>query len=842
MNRRSETSKATIFMALAVTAMLALTTRLSAQPVQPDTLSPTDTSSPTDTFAPTAPTDSQSPLQTVDNKTPPPGGPYLMSANGKINFANAQPEDITNKNFPDMIESFDYPNANIADVVKAISKLTGKNFIIGQGVTGKISIIAPSKITVAEAYKAFLTALAMNNYTVVPDGAFLKIRSLQEASKENIDTYSGAYFPHSDQLITRIIKLKYINADDIQKTLQGLINPNGNIEVYAPTNSLIITDLGSNIYRIQNIIDQLDVPGYEQRLVVIPIRYARAKDIADLISKIISQQQGGQNQFRPGFPAFRPFGQQPPSTGGAANYSLVLPDLRTNSIIVVGNDAGIKRIRGLVAKLDYPMRNAAGSGVYVYYVRYGDAESIAKVLNGIAAESKKEQKKAAAPTPQPEFGMPETAAAPVEAIQPLFGSDVKVTSDKATNSIVVMASRQDWDVIHAILHKLDIPRDQVFVKSIIMEMDATKESNWGVNYFKFMPGTNGLGRWDLVTSSNAENLLNPINDTGLNLGFGSSDLVTVNTPLIGSTMGTTGTTPGISNFQVPSLLGLINFIKTTTNANILSAPTLTAIDNEKSTIEVGEDVPISQTAVQSTNGIATPNIQRKDLTLKMEITPYISPDTNMVRLKLHNEIKQLAPQVSLGSATNLEANAVVYTTRDVNTQVIVNSGDTAVIGGLMQDKDTRTVTKVPILGDIPILGWLFKSDNPTKEKMDLLIFITPKIIRTTHQSHQVVNSQLAERLNFIKKYEDGRDPYGYEVNRLPRSADNLNVPDKKQSDNALAPLENNSNGGSGSNSNGGSGSSGSGNNGHGSSGNSSNNGGNSTGDGSSFSGNGIMSP
>ncbi|MEQ1666302.1 MAG: secretin N-terminal domain-containing protein, partial [Bdellovibrionales bacterium] len=210
----------------------------------------------------------------------------ITSKNGDTNFAKAQPEDITNENFPNLIESFDYPNADISEIVKAISKLTGKNFILEKGVAGKISIIAPSQITVAEAYKAFLTALAMNGFTVVPSGNFLKIRNIQSATKENIDTYAGDYFPNSDQLITRIVKLQYINAEEVQKTLRPLINQAGDFTVYAPTNSLIITDTGSNIERITNIINQIDVPGFEEKLVVMPIRYARAKDVSDLIDQI----------------------------------------------------------------------------------------------------------------------------------------------------------------------------------------------------------------------------------------------------------------------------------------------------------------------------------------------------------------------------------------------------------------------------------------------------------------------------------------------------------------------------------------------------------------------------
>src|SRR6185437_336583 len=178
---------------------------------------------------------------------------FVSKKTGK-KMSKAQIEDITNENFPDMIESFDYPNADIADVVKAISELTGKNFIIDPAVHGKITIIAPSRITVAEAYKAFLSALAINSLAVVPGDGFYKIKQARAAQRDNIDTFSGAYYPTSDQMITRIIKLKYISADEVNKQLRILTSKDGELVPYTPTNSLIVSDYGANIDRVMKIL------------------------------------------------------------------------------------------------------------------------------------------------------------------------------------------------------------------------------------------------------------------------------------------------------------------------------------------------------------------------------------------------------------------------------------------------------------------------------------------------------------------------------------------------------------------------------------------------------------
>jgi general secretion pathway protein D len=400
----------------------------------------------------------------------------LISAKTNKKFSDANPEDITDENFPDLIESFDYPNADIADVIKAISELTGKNFIVDPQVRGKITIIAPSQITVAEAYRAFLSALAINGLTVVPSGSFLKIKTARNAQRDSIETYSGDYFPNSDQMITRIIKLKYISADEVNKNLRILPSKDGEMVHYPPTNSIIISDYGANVERVMKIINQLDVPGFEEQLEVIRIRYAKAKDIEELISKIINKGESGANQV--GVPRFRRrTGGDEASSSGAESFSLVVGDDRTNSIIVVGNKAGIAKIRQLVKQLDFRLQPDEQGGVHVYYVRHGEAEQIADTLNGIASESKKAQDQTAQTGPQAPVGRnQEVAVGPSSAA--IFGGDVKVTADKNTNSLIITASKQDFDVIRNLLSKIDMAKDQVYVKVVIMEMNAETSTSY----------------------------------------------------------------------------------------------------------------------------------------------------------------------------------------------------------------------------------------------------------------------------------------------------------------------------------------------------------------------------
>lgn len=289
----------------------------------------------------------------------------------KEKLARANPEDITDENFPDTIDSFDFPNAEITDVIKAISELTGRNFILDSGIQGKITIVAPTKITVAEAYRAFLSALAMRGYTVVPSGAFWKIKNSRNAQTDNIETYSGAYFPNTDQMITRIVHLKHISAQQVNQSFRNLVTKDGIMYMYEPTNSIIITDYGSNIERVMKILNQLDVQGFEEKLEVIPVKYAKAKDLADLIDKIVNKgQKPNTGNVGGGFSSGVPrFGGSSSRGGQGTSYFMVFPDDRTNALISVGNTAGIERLKKLIRQLDYRINPADAGGVYVYYVK-----------------------------------------------------------------------------------------------------------------------------------------------------------------------------------------------------------------------------------------------------------------------------------------------------------------------------------------------------------------------------------------------------------------------------------------------------------------------------------------
>lgn len=721
-----------------------------------------NSSAPTRFSPPTGGNDSFSGSAADSSNVPPTG------VKGKIPFMDAQPEDIHNENFPDTVQSFDYRDAPIADVVNAIARLTGKRFIFEQNLNGKITIISPGKITVAEAWQTFLSALSMNGLTVVPSGKFLKIQKLDDAKTGALDIYSGAYYPDGDQLITKIIRLKFLSAEDASKTFEKIIKSKaGQVIPYEKTNSLIVTDLGSNVSKITQVLEELDKPGFEERLHVIPIKNAKAKDIADLVDKIINKgEDKKKNTFRP---ASR-FGTQEKNE----SLSLVTPDERTNSIIVVGNSDGIDRIVKLVRQLDYPLDPADAGGVYVYYVKHGEAKKIADTLNGIAQE---QEKKSSAPAAASDPNNPGSFQAPKQK-QNLFGGDVIIKADENTNSLIITANKQDYSTVTSLLEKIDIPKDQVYVEAYIVEMDAQKTDDWNVSVLKFENGGTDAANQDgntLARSGFVTGEINSLTDIGTKggiFGFADGDKVAIRGP-------------GGTQLVVPNLLGFIQFLKTNLNTNVLSTPQIMAMDNEESYIEVGEQVPLAINTAPTAAGVAQQNVQFADATILLKIKPFISPDSDIVTLNIEQKAFDVSKNAPTAPALKEATQGIKK--RTLKTNLTLKSGDVAVLGGLMQDSDSLDEKKVPFLGDIPILGWLFKGRKVTRKKTNLMVFLSPKIVRNSQDHRKLTKIKYDDRIKWVKRALNGRDPFGEALEPVGKFANSSE--DFKLEDQDLPPAE-----------------------------------------------------
>ena len=647
------------------------------------------------------------------------------------------------------VTSINFRDETLEAVTKSISKLTGKSFIVKDDLgRKKITIISQEDVTIAEAYRAFLSALEMNDLTVVPVGKFLKVVPISNATKMSLKTYSGEYAPTSDGYITRIYHLKYINAGDIQRALQSIVNPRS-LVAYEPTNSLIITDTGANINRIVEIVTHLDIKGFEEQLVVLKIKYASAKEVADQINNFYrdDKKTGMGGRFAP----TPPFGG-PMEGGGGESISKLIPDPRSNSIIVKANAQGIAKIKELISKLDTPV--GGGGKIHVYYLQNSEAEKIAQTLNNIIGG-----RGGARPPTSFAPGIPQ--AGPVD-----FEGEIKLTGDKETNSLVITASLQDYQTLKSVIQKLDIPRRQVYVEAYILEVAITKSKSLGVSYTAGVPAPgfkNGLvGGFSGTTPGAMDVILDPtkfLTPTGSGvLGFVTKGFTSV-------------TLPNGQTVKIPNATALVRALATDANANLLSAPQILSLDNEEAEIQVSEKIPTSAGTSTSSNGVIQQNISREDIGLKLKIKPQINEVSELIRLAIDESIEDISNR---RPPSGLEAQTFASTKRAMKTTVLVKDQDTVVIGGLLRDNVNETTSKVPLLGDIPILGWLFKSTNKETTKTNLLLLLTPTIIKQHGDFRKLFDQKIKERQEFIdKNYPDTHD-------KKTTYLDNVNPPRQKE--------------------------------------------------------------
>lgn len=768
---------------------------------------------------------------------------YPKGKQNNIAFAKALPEDISNENFPDRIENFDYPNATLLELAEAIGKLTGLNFIIDPGLGSKrIKIIAPSQITVAEAYKAFLTALAANQYTLVKKGAFWKITPTASALKDNIEIYSGDYFPNTDQLITRIIKLKYINAKTFADSIKYLLSQEKAISSFEETNSVIISDYGSVIENITKLAEQMDLPGSEEQVRIIPVQHADAGDLSEILNKLIFNK-GKQTKSGVSFGSKRRGSRLPPVLSqskkkeGNIKISTILPDDRTNSLIVSVNGEGFKKVVSLVKKLDTYVDPARNGGIYVYNVLYGTADQIYNTLTGLGSKSGPTK----APAPKSgsrTYRRPFSSSSGKSSTSPLF-ENVTIMPDSHTNSLIISArNRYDFERIKAVLKKIDVPKDQVFVQALIVEMAVDKGDHWEVNLVQALTSTMqkklGIDE-DLFPGVPLAGFLNqPLGvqsltdglkfGPGLLLGlplsgvFKKLDIDTVEDSqqrsrtlkLIESGVNEKGQELNETQLNALtrsldsksserdiyrnlrySMFPLIQILKKAGNFNILSTPQLTALDNVTASIEVGENAPVGLTSTTGTAGVAVRNsVERQDVTMKLEITPSINVDSGTVQMKIVQTFDDFSARQSTASA--LRERGVHVLKRNIDTTLVLNDRETAVLGGLIVEKESKDENKVPILGDIPLLGWLFKGSTSERQRSNLLVFITPTIIKGKSQKQDMrtlLGKKLEERIHFVKKHMKGRDPHGEFLKTMQeeKPMESLLEPEDKDSMDVLIP-------------------------------------------------------
>jgi general secretion pathway protein D len=587
----------------------------------------------------------------------------------------------------DQLVSIDFNDVDIVVFIKFISDLTKKNFVIDEKVRGKVTIISPGKITVAEAYQVFLSVLEVHDYTIVPSGKITKIVPSPDARSKSIKTQlEAAAVGPEDNVVTQIIPLRYADPNEIKQLFTPLVSRSSVILSYAPTNTLIITDVQSNIRRLLHILKAIDITGVGQQIAIIPVEYADATKLVTLLGSI--------------------FTKGPRGKGAAEKDITFVADERTNSIVLLASEGDTDNIRKLIKSLDKETPKGQAK-IHVYYLENANAEDLAKVLQDIP------QKEAAAAT-----NTPGKKSAPV------ISDKVRIAADKATNSLIIMAEAEDWVVLEDIIKKIDIPRAMVYIEALIMEVSVDKDFRLGTEW--------------LAGGQTKYNDKEGIYGGGFSAGGFGGDSGTLGTALNaagtgalvapGFSLGLFGEAVEISGVTFPTISAVIQAYKKDKDVQILSTPQILTTDNQEAKISVGSNVPFQTTATATSTGNEVYNsFEYRDVGKTLKITPQISKD-RMVRLQLSLEVS------SLDSNTDFRPTTLK---RTVETTAIVKDGNTVVLGGLIDDTVSNTDYRVPCLGSIPGLGWLFHTSAKGHTKTNLYVFLTPRVIQNPEEATKI---------------------------------------------------------------------------------------------------------
>jgi general secretion pathway protein D len=618
--------------------------------------------------------------------------------------------------------TLNFVGADIESVIKAIGQYTNRTFIIDPRVKGTINLVSEKPVTKEQAFDLLTATLRVQNFAVVTGDGVTKVvpegdAKLQAGPTQRIDA-------RSNEIATQIYHLNYESASNLVGVLRPLISPVNTINANIGTNTLIITDYADNLKRMGTIIAALDSPASGD-MDIIPIRHAIAGDIATMVNRLLE-----------------------PAPGADSGRVNLLVDSRTNSVIIrAPSVARANLAKALIAKLDQPTPQAGN--VHVVYLRNADALKLAQTLRAVvAADLSSANAASAAPAPgttgpinQPSGmggGMqPPPSASASPAALPSGGSAGFIQADQATNTLIITASEAVYRNLRAVIDQLDARRAQVYIESLIVEVTATKAAEFGVQWAGLSGGTNSTYRVGSVTgfSTGGNNLINQA----------ASLLVPSGTPQAPGN----GINIGVFR-QVAGQIGLgalAHALASDIGTNILSMPNIITLDNEEAKIIVGQNVPfITGQFTQAGTAGANPfqTIERKDIGLSLRVRPQIS-EGGTVKMSIYQETSNIQDTTASG---------IITSKRSIDTNVLVDDGQVIVLGGLIDENMQDSTEKVPGLGDIPLIGNMFKYQKRSKAKTNLMVFLRPTVVRSNEQSVNLA----ADRYNYIRGTEVIAEP------------------------------------------------------------------------------------
>ncbi len=590
-------------------------------------------------------------------------------------------------------------DTDIGVFIEMVSRLTGKTFIVDPRVRNKkITVISQHEMDEEEIFALFLSVLKVHQFAAVKTGKVYKIEQMQTAKQDSVSVYTEGGKYAGDQLVTRVIKVDNVDVSMLVPLLRTLIPQQGHMAQYKPTNVIVIHDTAANLERIVKIIRKIDKESNEE-IQVIELEHASATEVVRILQNLEKQNSGAKK--------------------ADARKPKFVADERTNSILLSADKKASVRLRALIAQLDSPQKNSGNTKVR--HLRYAKAEDLATLIEGVADTLETEDGKKKA-----------------KSSRRGNNKEYSIKAHAETNSLVITAPPDIMKSIESVINQLDVRRQQVHVEAIIVEISESLNKELGVqwiseggliNFSNSNPSaTSILG--GLITNRGQDGVTtttivdgNPVVQTTPNQGDNGAGLGQ-------AIAGMTGALFGFSDDK--SWAALLKMLASDTESNVLSTPSLTTLDNEEAVISIGQEIPVI-TGSQLGTGNANPyqSVDRLDVGIKLKIKPQIN-EGNAVVLEIEQEVSGIAGSTSVDIITNK---------RQINTTVLVNSGQTIVLGGLIDNDVQESIQKVPLLGDIPFLGNLFKSSSTTKRKTNLMVFIRPVIITGSSETNEVTSEK-----------------------------------------------------------------------------------------------------
>jgi len=593
--------------------------------------------------------------------------------------------------------TFNIRDAEISTVISTIAEVTGKSFIIDPRVKGKATVISSRPMSKDEAYQIFLSLLEVHGFAAIEVGDTIKILPDVSAKQSPTPLSSRRNPGKGDEVVTQVIDVEYVAAAQLVPILRPLVPQQGHLVAYAPSNVLIISDRAANIQRLVELIRRVDKPSVENEIEVVTLEHASAAEVVRILNTLIQQEAKG------------------PGNKGAIDSRVIVADERTNSILLGGDKDSRIKLRAIIVHLDTPLETEGN--IRVVYLRYAKAVDLVPVLTGVGQSIEEEKR-----------GTKGKAATTAKAT-------MNIQADESTNALVITAPPDVFRSLQAVIRQLDMRRAQVSVEAIIAEISARRASELGVQWL-----FDGRGAGDGPVGAVNFNSGGSIVDIASGIIAAESGSGVPNLSGIGG-----GITLGLGRFDSSSFNfgALIRALEGDGSFNVLSTPNIVTMDNVEAEIKVGQIVPFvtgSFTSTGTGGGSATnpfQTINREDVGIVLKVTPQIN-EGDAIRLDIEQSISSIAPSaVAAGTITN---------NRSFKTSVLAGDGQTVVLGGLIKDDVSESVQKVPLLGDIPLLGALFRYKTNNVEKTNLMVFIRPTILRDAAVTSQLTSS----KYNFIR--------------------------------------------------------------------------------------------